>query len=212
MTRYRVLLADDHRIVAEGLRGILEEQYDLVGFVEDGRDLVEQALQQGPDIMVVDITMPRLNGLDAVAQLRAAGCAAKVVFLTMHKDVTYATAALKVGALGYVLKHSASEDLLKAIQAAVAGQVYVSQEILNRMEQAHDTTSRAVGSPEITIRQREVLQLFAEGLSAKEVASALGISTRTAENHKARIMAQLGLSSSVELVQYAIRHGFLSTD
>jgi DNA-binding NarL/FixJ family response regulator len=212
MTRYRVLLADDHRIVAEGLRGILEEQYDLVGIVEDGRDLVEQALQQGPDIIVVDITMPRLNGLDAIAQLRAAGCAAKVVFLTMHKDVTYATAALKVGALGYVLKHSASEDLLKAIQAAVAGQVYVSQEILNRMEQAHDTTSRAVGSPEITIRQREVLQLFAEGLSAKEVASALGISTRTAENHKARIMAQLGLSSSVELVQYAIRHGFLSTD
>ena len=209
MNRSRVLVADDHRIVAEGLRGILEPTYELVGIVENGRELVDQAMALQPDVIVADITMPLLNGLDAMALLQRQDCRSKFVFLTMHKDVTYAAKALRQGALGYVLKHSASEELLKALKAVLAGEKYVSSEIASGLEGRDDAVDQIEDLRTLTTRQREVLQLFAEGKSAKEVATNLGISARTAENHKARIMTQLKLHTTSDLVQYAIRHGLI---
>lgn len=209
MNRSRVLVADDHRIVAEGLRGILEPTYELVGIVENGRELVDEAMALHPDVIVADITMPLLNGLDAMALLQRQDCRSKFVFLTMHKDVTYAAKALRQGAMGYVLKHSASEELLKALQAVLAGERYVSNEIASGLEGRDDAVDQIEDLRTLTTRQREVLQLFAEGKSAKEVATNLGISARTAENHKARIMTQLKLHTTSDLVQYAIRHGLI---
>ena len=142
MNRSRVLVADDHRIVAEGLRGILEPTYELVGIVENGRELVDQAMVLKPDVIVADITMPLLNGLDAMALLQRQDCRSKFVFLTMHKDVTYAAKALRQGALGYVLKHSASEELLKALQAVLAGERYVSNEIASGLEGRDDAVDQ----------------------------------------------------------------------
>jgi DNA-binding NarL/FixJ family response regulator len=212
VNRSRVLVADDHRIVAEGLRGILEPTYELVGIVENGRELVNQALALRPDVIVADITMPLLNGLDAMALLQRQDCRSKFVFLTMHKDVTYAAKALRQGAMGYVLKHSASEELLKALKAVFAGEKYVSGEIASGLEGREDAAEQIEDLRTLTTRQREVLQLFAEGKSAKEVATNLGISARTAENHKARIMTQLKLHTTSDLVQYAIRHGLIAAN
>ena len=211
MARPRVLLADDHRMVAEGLRSLLEPEYDLVEIVEDGQEMIEAAKRISPDVIVADITMPRLNGLDALEQLRRDNCRAKVVFLTMHKDVTYAARAIQGGASGFLLKHSASAELLIAIREALSDRTYVTPVIAERLKSSPATDSASSGSAksELTPRQREVLQLFAEGRSAKQVAKILQISTRTAENHKARIMDVLGLTSTAELTQYAIRHGML---
>ena len=210
MSLPRLLLADDHRIVVEGLRSILSPEFDLVGIVEDGRQLVEAARRLDPDIIIADVSMPHLNGLDAVQQLKKEGSRAKVVFLTMHKDTTYAARALEIGAMGFVLKHCASSELLEAIRTVLSGQIYLTSEVsegLERIASAGTTTAR---SPSLTPRQREILQLFAEGRSAREVAATLHISNRTAENHKARIMDVLCLTSTSELIQYAIRHGIIT--
>ena len=209
MNQPRLLLADDHRIVVEGLRSILGVEYELVGIVEDGRGLIEAARRLRPDVIVADIGMPQLNGLEAIAQLRNEGCQAKVVFLTMHKDATYAAKALEIGASGYVLKHSASTELLMAIRAALSGETYVTSEIAERLCGSAGTRTASLAAPSLTPRQREVLQLFAEGRSAKEVAAVLHISARTAENHKARIMDLLSLATTADLVQYALRHGII---
>ena len=210
MSLPRLLLADDHRIVVEGLRSILTPEFELVGIVEDGRELVEAATRLAPDVIVADISMPHLNGLDAVAQLKGLGCQAKVVFLTMHKDATYAAKALEMGASGFVLKHSASTELLEAIRAALLGKIYVTSEIAAGLQKL--TKTRTMSAPSLTSRQREVLQLFAEGHSARKVAAMLHISPRTAENHKARIMSQLNLDTTVDLVQYALRHGIIAAE
>jgi len=208
MTRPRMLMADDHRMLAEGLRSLLEPTYELVEIVEDGRRLVEAAVRLQPDVIVADVTMPQLNGLDAVEQLRGLGCQAKVVFLTMHKDALYAARALRAGASGFVLKHSASEKLLTAIREALAGRTYVTPAVTELLDRGpHPAPDSGVS---LTRRQREVLQLFAEGQSAKEVASVLRISKRTAENHKAQIMRLLGATSTADLVQCAIRHGLIA--
>jgi DNA-binding NarL/FixJ family response regulator len=212
MTPARLLLADDHRIVVEGLRAILTPEFDLVGIVDDGRKLVEAAMKLAPEIIVADISMPHLNGLDAIAQLKDLGCTAKVVFLTMHKDATYAARALALGASGFVLKHAASTELLEAIRTARNGGVYVTSEIEAGLQELKTRRTVSITSPSLTSRQREVLQLFAEGNSAREVAASLHISPRTAENHKARIMAQLRLETTADLVQYALRHGIIAAD
>ena len=212
MSLPRLILADDHRIVIDGLRSILTPEFDLVGIVEDGRELVETATRLQPDIIVADISMPHLNGLDAVAQLKRLGCQAKVVFLTMHKDATYAAKALEMGASGFVLKHSASTELLAAIRAALLGKVYVTSEIAAGLLKSTSARTVSMSEPSLTPRQREVLQLFAEGHSARKVAAMLHISPRTAENHKARIMAQLNLDTIVDLVQYALRHGIIAVE
>lgn len=212
MTPARLLLADDHRIVVEGLRAILTPEFDLVGIVDDGRKLVEAAMDLAPEIIVADISMPHLNGLDAIAQLKDLGCTAKVVFLTMHKDTTYAARALALGASGFVLKHAASTELLEAVRTARNGGVYLTSAIEAGLQELKTRRTVSITSPSLTSRQREVLQLFAEGNSAREVAASLHISPRTAENHKARIMAQLRLETTADLVQYALRHGIIAAD
>jgi len=208
MSHLRIVIADDHRMLAEGLRSLLEPDYELVEIVEDGRALVQAAQRLQPDVIVADITMPSLNGLDAVEQLRGLGCSAKVIFLTMHKDSLYAARAMRVGASGFLLKHSASEELLTAIHEALAGRTYVTPAIAELLERL--PLRAPDGDVSLTRRQREVLQLFAEGHSAKQVARMLHISARTAEGHKAQIMNLLGAHSTADLVQCAIRHGLIA--
>jgi DNA-binding NarL/FixJ family response regulator len=212
MSRPRVILADDHKIVLEGLRGLLRDEFDLVATAEDGRQLLALCRLHQPDLVVADISMPQLNGIEAVHQLRQQGSTARVVFLTMHPDITYATQGLRAGALGYVLKHAASDELVTALREALAGRIYISPAL--RTPAFEDL--RAAQNPRsrqeivLTGRQREVLQLLAEGKSAKEIAAVLDISPRTVETHKYKIMDDLGVRTSAELVQYAIRHGLVS--
>ena len=212
MRRPRVLLADDHKIVAEGLRSLLEPEFELVGTVEDGRALVAAAQKLNPDVIVADISMPLLNGIEAVRQLKKGASQAKVVFLTMHPDVTYATRALEAGASGYVLKHSAASELITAIREALKGQIYLTPMIAKDVLESFSGGSHKgrKSDLELTPRQREVLQLVSEGRSAKEIASILHISTRTVEFHKYHLMEALGLRTIADLIQYAIRHGIVS--
>jgi DNA-binding NarL/FixJ family response regulator len=207
-----VLLADDHRVVAEGLRSLLEPHFEVVGIVSDGREVVGAARTLDPDVVVLDISMPSLNGIESARQMREAGCRAKVVFLTMHREVTYATRAMEAGACGFVLKHSAASELVTAIQEALKGGTYITPQIagdlFDSFRRGAPAGTEALG--ELTPRQREVLQLVVEGRSAKEIASVLRISRRTAEFHKARLMETLGVDNTAELIQYAIRTGVSS--
>ena len=210
MRKPRILLADDHRMVAEGLRGLLEPDYQLVGIVEDGRALLEAADKLMPDVVVADVSMPLLNGIEAVRQLKKKNPELIVVFLTMHLDVAYAASAFEAGASGYVLKHSAPSELLTAISCALKGRTYITPmlagELLN-YQRNRPKGEQEDGLARLTARQREVLQLIAEGLSVKEAAAVLGISTRTVEFHKYSMMEALGLKSSAELMRFAVEHG-----
>jgi len=209
--RPRVLIADDHLLVAEALKSLLEPEFDLVGVVEDGRALLEEAGKLRPDVIVADITMPHLNGIDALIRLRQAGDQTPVVFLTMHRDTTFARRALDAGASGFVLKHSASVELVAAIRAALLGKTYLTPqlagEVLEAMKEGPDPDTDPVSS--LTPRQREVLQLLAEGRSAKEIASNLDISTRTVEFHKYQMMETLDIHTNAELIHFAIKHGLV---
>jgi DNA-binding NarL/FixJ family response regulator len=212
MKRPRVLLADDHKIVVEGLRNLLEPEFELVGTVEDGRALVAAAAELRPDVIVADISMPLLNGIEAARQIKKADSGAKIVFLTMHPDVTYATRAFEAGASGYVLKHSAPSELVTAIREALKGRTYVTpmiaKDVLESfMDRSH---KREDVFHKLTPRQREILQLVTEGRSAKEIASLLNVSPRTVEFHKYRMMEDLGLRTNAELIQFAIKHGLAS--
>ena len=212
MKRPRVLLADDHKIVVEGLTKLLAPTCDLVGTFENGRELVQAVKQLQPDVAVVDISMPLLNGIDAVAQLKKAKVKTKIIFLTMHPDITYATRALEAGASGYILKQSAPSELFEAIREVLKGRVYVTSMIAKDLLQSlMQKTAHSGKLTELTPRQREVLQLVAEGHSAKEIASVLKISPRTVEFHKHSIAQKLNLDSQAQLVQYAIKHGLVST-
>jgi DNA-binding NarL/FixJ family response regulator len=212
MKKPRVLLADDHKIVIEGLKNLLGDEFEIVGSVEDGRALVEQASTLYPDVIVADISMPQLNGIEAARQIKKIDKNIKIVFLTMHQDATYAANAFEAGASGFVLKHSASSELIRAIREAIKGRTYVTPLIAGDLIY----TYQEGGSPEknlfkkISPRQREVLQLLAEGKSAKEIASILNISTRTVEFHKYRMMEQLNIKTNAELLRYAIKHGIIS--
>jgi DNA-binding NarL/FixJ family response regulator len=212
MNRIRVLLADDHKIVLEGLRSLLEPDFDLVGTVEDGRALVAEAEKLRPDVVVADISMPLLNGIEAVHQIKKTDPHMKVVFLTMHPDVTYATRAFEAGASGYVLKHSAPSELITAIREAVKGRTYVTPMIAGELMQSYKEGAQQQLDiiQKLTTRQREVLQLLAEGHSTKEIAEILFISPRTVEFHKYRMMEILDLKTSAELVHYATKHGIVS--
>lgn len=207
--RPRVLLADDHRIVLDGLASLLQDDFEIIGTVSDGVALVEQAERTGPDVVVVDVSMPRLNGIDATRRLAEVGCPAKVVILSMHADVTYASRALEAGALGYVLKTSAADELVEAIRSALRGRVFLSQALRTQsIENLLDPTRRRTKHAlELTSRQREILQLLAEGKSAKEVGAILGISARTVETHKYKMMEDLGVKTSAQLIAYALRSG-----
>jgi DNA-binding NarL/FixJ family response regulator len=212
MKKPRILLADDHKIVLEGLKGLLDPEFELVGTVEDGRALVAQAAKLRPDVIVADISMPRLNGIDAVRQIKKTDPSIKVVFLTMHPDVTYAAGAFEVGASGFVLKHSASSELITAIKEALRGRTYVTPLIAGDLIRTYQGKGfpTAPASAELSSRQREILQLLAEGKSAKEIGALLNISARTVEFHKYRIMELLHVKTSAELVQYAVKHGLIS--
>jgi len=209
--RPRVLLADDHLMVAEALKSLLTPEFDLVGVVEDGRALIEAAGTLRPDVIVADVTMPHLNGIDALIHLRQGGDRTPVVFLTMHRDVSFARRALDAGASGFVLKHSASAELVTAIRAALEGGTYLTPqlagEVLEAMKEGPEQADDPIAS--LTPRQREVLQLLAEGRSAKEIASDLEISARTVEFHKYQMMETLDLHTNAELIHFAIKHGLV---
>ena len=211
MKRPRILLADDHKIVTEGLKGLLEPEFELVGIVEDGRALLAAAKKLLPDVIVADISMPLLNGIDSVRQIKKSHNDIKVVFLTMHPDVTYAVSAFEAGASGYVLKHSAPTELVTAIRSALNGKTFVTPLLAGEfMQYTRARATQRDESTRLTERQREIVQLLAEGKSAKEIATVLNISSRTVEFHKYRIMKDLGLNSAAELVQYAVRHGIIT--
>jgi len=210
MKKPRVLLADDHRIVLEGLRGLLEPEFEVVGAVEDGRTLVAEAKRLRPDLVVADISMPELNGIDAVRQIKKHDARIRVVFLTMHADVGYAAGAFEAGASGFVLKHSAPQELITALRDAMRGRTYVTPLIAGDLIASY--RHGGVSDPEelkavLSPRQREILRFQAGGKSAKEIASILNISTRTDEFHKYRMMEQLNIKTSAELVQYAVKCG-----
>ncbi len=210
MDKIRILVADDHRIVAEGLRRLLEPTYELLAIADNGRELVAAAIKLKPDVIVVDISMPLLNGIDAVSEIRNAGVQAKIIYLTMHLETNYARRALATGASAYILKHSASSELLFAIEQALAGRYFVSPTIAAKINMARTPEDVSLNALDgLTVRQREVLQLLAEGYSAKEVSTVLEISRRTVEYHKYRIMKILGLHKSAELIQFAVQHGLV---
>jgi DNA-binding NarL/FixJ family response regulator len=208
MTKPRVLLADDHRIVTEGLKGLLTEEFELVGIVEDGRAMVAAARKLRPDVIVADISMPHLNGIDALAPLKHDNPAVRVVFLTMHRDAAYARRALEAGASGFVLKHSAPAELVLAVRAALQGRTFIAPDLaaeVFRTAKEKDADPLAALTP----RQREILQLLAEGKSAKEIAAALGLSARTVEFHKYAMMESLRIENSADLIRFAIKHGLV---
>jgi len=210
--RPRVLLADDHLMVAEALKSLLTPEFDLVGVVEDGRALLEAAGTLRPDVIVADVTMPHLNGIDALIHLRQAGDQTPVVFLTMHRDVNFARRALDAGASGFVLKHSAPAELVTAIRAALEGKTYLTPQLAGEVLEAMKQDPEHAGDDPVdalTPRQREVLQLLAEGRSAKEIAASLEISARTVEFHKYQMMETLDLHTNAELIHFAIKHGLV---
>ena len=212
MSKTRVLLADDHKIILAGLCAILEPEFAIVGTVEDGRALVAEAKQLNPDVVVADISMPGLNGIDAARQIREFDERIKIVFLTMHSQVSYAASAFEAGASGFVLKHSAPQELIAAIRETMQGHTYVTPMIAGNLIDSYQKKSLQQGELKVALspRQREVLQLLVEGKSAKEIAAMLNISPRTVEFHKYRMMEQLKTKTSAELIQYALKCGLAS--
>lgn len=209
MTRPTVLIAEDHRVVAEGLKSTLAPEFEVAGVVHDGRAMIEAARTLRPDAIVADITMPVLNGIDALAMLGKEGIKIPVVFLTMHREVAYARRALNAGAAGYVLKLSAPEELRQAVRVALAGETFVSPVIAGELFQSTKRRSSEAPDPvaRLTARQRDILRLLAKGLSAKEIGNFLDISSRTVEFHKYQLMDALGVKGSAELIRFAIQHG-----
>ena len=209
--RVRVLLADDHRILAEGLRSLLVPEFDLIGVVEDGHAMVEAAKALKPDVIIADISMPQLNGIEALEEVRKFNPNVRVIFLTMHRDVAYARRALEAGAVGFVVKHAALDELVLAVRAAAQGRIFVTPalagEVLRTMKQNPLETADPVAS--LTLRQREVLRLLVDGLTTKEIGSKLHISARTVEDHKYRMVESLGVKGNAELIHFAIKHGIV---
>ena len=209
----RVLLADDHSVVLQGLRRILERPgFEVVGAVENGRALVEAEATLSPDVIVADISMPLLNGIEALRQIRKQNPKAKVIFLSMHPEAIYAVEAIKAGARGYLIKSADDEELILAIEKVLAGEVYVTpsleQPVLNRLRAPR--MSARVTADALTERQREVLQLLAEGKQTREIANILNVSTRTVEFHKYRVMETLGIRTVAGLAAYAAKHGIVA--
>jgi DNA-binding NarL/FixJ family response regulator len=209
MKRIRVLLADDHRIVAEGLKRLLETEFELAGVVEDGRALLQAAAELKPDVIISDITMPELNGVEALEELKIVNPDVRLIFLTMHHNTAYAKRALDAGALGYVLKHSATSELIMAVHAASRGQMFVSPAIAGDLMKAMREDDGGDDDPaaKLTLRQREILRLLVDGHSAKVIAARLDISARTVEFHKYSMMETLGVSSNAELIRFALQSG-----
>lgn len=205
--RCRVLLADDHQIVREGLRGLLEKAgHEVVAEASDGREALRLARSLNPDIAVLDMSMPLLNGLDAAHEIQRFAPAIKTILLTMYNDKSYVLRALRGGARGYVLKTQASEDLIRAIREIQRGEVYISPGVAASVVDAYLGKTDGEGDP-LTPRERQILQLVAEGNTTKEIANLLSISFKTAESHRNRVMKKLDIHDVTGLVRYAIRRG-----
>ena len=202
--RPKVLLADDHAIIAEGLARLIADVADLVGQVNDGVRLVEDGRRLRPDIVVADVTMPGMSGIDAMRLLKAEGSKARFIFLTIHTEARLAAEAMRSGASGYLLKQAAGNELFDAIHAVMSGRTYltplITADVLRKLTSSTDAAER-----ELTPRQREVLRLLAQGKRMKEIAAELDISVRTVENHKAHLLQVLSLGSTADLVRFAIK-------
>ena len=214
MKKPRLLLADDHTILIEGLKALLAPEFDVVATAGDGRAVLEAAKEYQPDIVLLDISMPGLNGIEAARRLKQSNPDAKLIILTMHGDLSFVRAAFEAGASGYVLKQSAATELVTALREVDTGRRYISSLILERLGTETLTFLRrpAKLSGDLTSRQREVLQLLAEGRVRKEIAEILGVSVKTVEFHKQKITEKLGLHTDAELTAYAIRHGIASAE
>lgn len=214
MTRTQLLLADDHKLMLEGLCSLLERDFELVGTAEDGRALVAAAEELKPDVILLDISMPLLNGLDAARQLKKRLPGVRLIFVTMHADADYVREAFRAGAAGYILKRSAGSELVTAVREVMRGHFYVTPLVARDVVDSivRSGAERKSQSRELTSREREVLQLVAEGHLAKQIANILHLSTKTIEYHKSRIMRSLGLYSTAELTRYAIEHGLIGND
>jgi DNA-binding NarL/FixJ family response regulator len=207
MNRTRVLLADDHAVLMDGLVNIIKQEFEVVGVARDGRAMVEMARQNRPNVIVTDISMPHLNGIDAARLLRKEENTAKFLFLSMHADLPLVEEAFRVGASGYLLKLCGADEFVKAIQSVARGATYITPLLAGDLISTLMSVGRQENNREmsLTLRQREVLQLLSEGKTMKETAALLGISTRTAESHKYEIMRQLGARTTAELIRYAVR-------
>jgi DNA-binding NarL/FixJ family response regulator len=207
MQRIRLLLADDHMLFSEGLQSLLREEFELLGSVGNGKELVEATHRLNPEVILVDISMPVLNGFDAVRRIRKEGNSAKVIFLTMHDDETLVAEAFRCGGSGYVLKQAAGEELITAIREVAQGNNYLTPLVTSKPVEPLASGRRKLT---LTPRQREVLKLISDGMTMKEIAVELNISTRTAESHKYEMMQALGVETTAELIRYALRLGLIS--
>jgi DNA-binding NarL/FixJ family response regulator len=208
MPRPRVLVADDHAIMVQGLGRLLEGEAEIVATASDGQQLVERARQHRPDIIVSDINMPGMSGLDAMRRLKADGLRSKFIFLTLHTDSRLASEAMRAGASGYLLKHAAAEELIEAIHAVMAGHTYLTPLMTRDVLWAIGEPD-GVQSPALTPRQLDVLRLIAQGKRMKEIASELNISVRTVETHKQDLLQTLSLETTADLIKFAVRQGLV---
>jgi DNA-binding NarL/FixJ family response regulator len=217
MIQARVLLAEDHVLVSEGLTKLLETDFIIVGSVTDGRALIQAVKEHTPDIAVIDIALPLLNGLEAARQIKKCAPHTKLIFLTMHAEEHFVKEAFQAGGSGYILKQSASTELLFAIKEVCQGRTYVSPAIAQGLVNQALNSSRGrtnqheANAVRLTQRQVEILQLVAEGKSNKDIAVVLNLAVKTVEFHKTRIMQELGLKTTAELTKYALSHGIIST-
>jgi DNA-binding NarL/FixJ family response regulator len=212
MLRPRVLLGDDHHLVIEGLKSVLERHFDIVGIASNGRDLIAEAKRLSPDVILLDVSMPILNGIEAARQLKEQVPSSKLVFVTQKSDREYVQAALRLGASGYVLKQCAVSELVDAVNLVLAGKYYVTPLLRTGIPEAlfhpRSNPSELFGQA-LTGRQREVLQLIAEGKSNKQIANIIGVSVKTVDFHKSRLADELGLRTTAELTRYALEHGIV---
>jgi len=207
MTGLRLLLADDHKLLLESFKALLEPEFSVVGMVCDGRELLSEAPGLKPDVIILDIGMPMLNGLEAAQQIKKVLPGVKLVFLTMNPDPDLAREALRAGASGYILKTCAASELTKAVRESMRGKRYITPLVQHALTEAWiDDPGGTKDHDTLTPRQREVLQLLAEGCSMKQAADVLNVAPRTVAYHKYRMMADLRIKSTAELIQYAVRH------
>jgi DNA-binding NarL/FixJ family response regulator len=209
MKRPRILLADDHALMLDGFSNLLEPRYEVAGTVENGKALVEAAIRLSPDLIILDITMPILNGIDAAREIRKSLPQVKLLFVTMHTGPTYLQAALEAGANGYAVKSSGRNEILAAVEEVLAGARYITPGVGGDGLDRSGDPARAAASLRLTARERQILQLTAEGKSRKEVAYALAISEKTVAFHKNNLKRKLGLRSTAQLTRYALDEGLI---
>jgi len=209
MKRVRILLADDHALTLEGIRSVIEPHYEIVGMTSDGRGLLAAADRLKPEVIVLDITMPLLNGIDAAIHIKKSLPGVKILFVTMHANPAYLEAALKAGATGYVLKSAAREELLDAIKTVMGGRIYVSPTLPREHLERFGDPSHAGAKLHLSAREREVLQLIAEGCARKDIAHLLSISIKTVAFHRDNLKRKLGLRTTAELTKHAIEQGLV---